>query len=426
MVRALIVDDSRTACAILARKLSNFGVESDRCFEGSAALEFLTSNTPDVIFMDHNMPGMDGLEVLKLIKENPDTQDIPVLMYTSNQDADYVEQAKAIGAVDVLPKELGSAYIHQALIKLELLPSEEKPAEPAPVVQIEPQQDDDDTIDLMDQISPKLKHQLYLTTEEMQHTIEEQSTLVVKNLRKEMMNEFIELSQRMDQQGEQLRKVESNSSSAGRWAVAATFAAIVAVGSVFMGSNSSPDQQQELNSALNAIEESLGQQAQIQQEIFQSLENSPQQQIPTRTAVTLFDVAGNEIGSVLSWEEQTGTALVINKNEFLFKVASDGSIRSRVPARYYLSQDCVGDAWIESFPSQVFSAEGESLWYTAKTSTPDYLQPFSILETGGECKRYQGDELALRLLLENDTQVTGVNNSRYEPVAQITTEINKL
>ncbi|MEN8132738.1 MAG: response regulator, partial [Pseudomonadota bacterium] len=47
------------------------------------AIDYLYGNTPDAVFMDYEMPGMDGFQALKIIKSNPETAMIPVMMYSS-------------------------------------------------------------------------------------------------------------------------------------------------------------------------------------------------------------------------------------------------------------------------------------------------------------------------------------------------------
>lgn len=99
---------------------------------GSAeeALEFLAAHRPDVIFMDHMMPGMDGFQAVKAIKENPATATIPVMMYTSQSGELYVGQARALGAVGVLPKQIKPVEVREVLRSLHLLPGD-APATPA-------------------------------------------------------------------------------------------------------------------------------------------------------------------------------------------------------------------------------------------------------------------------------------------------------
>jgi CheY-like chemotaxis protein len=126
-LRALIVDDSKTACVVMARLLRANGIESDSCYSGQEALSYLQSFKPAVIFMDHNMPGMDGFEVVKALKESPDTATIPVMMYTARSGEDvFFGQARALGAIDVLPKQLDQKHIQQALTQLGMMPKQRR------------------------------------------------------------------------------------------------------------------------------------------------------------------------------------------------------------------------------------------------------------------------------------------------------------
>jgi len=93
-----------------------------------AALEFLVGHRPDVIFMDHMMPGMDGFQAVKAIKENPATATIPVMMYTSQSGELYVGQARALGAVGVLPKQIKPVEVGEVLRSLHLLPGTPEPS----------------------------------------------------------------------------------------------------------------------------------------------------------------------------------------------------------------------------------------------------------------------------------------------------------
>jgi CheY-like chemotaxis protein len=125
---ALIVDDSRTAREVLRRMLEAHELRVETAESAEAALEFLSSQRPDVIFMDHMMPGMDGFQAVKAIKENPATATIPVMMYTSQSGDLYVGQARALGAVGVLPKQIKPVEVTEVLRSLRLLPG----AEPVP------------------------------------------------------------------------------------------------------------------------------------------------------------------------------------------------------------------------------------------------------------------------------------------------------
>src|SRR5256884_3758221 len=104
--RALIVDDSKSARVFLARALEKYDIDVDAAESAEAAIEYLSSNRPDVIFMDHLMPGMDGFQAVQAIKNDPRTATIPIMMYTSQEGELYLGQARALGAVGVLPKQI--------------------------------------------------------------------------------------------------------------------------------------------------------------------------------------------------------------------------------------------------------------------------------------------------------------------------------
>ena len=118
---ALIVDDSRTARVVLKRMLENHALYVDTAASAEIALDYLNDHRPDVIFMDHMMPGMDGLEAVSAIKNNPDTATIPIMMYTSQKGEVYVGQARALGAVGVLPKEVEPVEVSKMLASLRVI-----------------------------------------------------------------------------------------------------------------------------------------------------------------------------------------------------------------------------------------------------------------------------------------------------------------
>src|SRR6187549_870568 len=119
--RALVVDDSKSARAFLSRILERHEIEVDAAESAEAAIEYLTRNRPDVIFMDHMMPGMDGFQAVQSIKNNPRTSAIPILMYTSQEGDLYLGQARALGAEGVLPKQIKHSDVTKMLYQLRLV-----------------------------------------------------------------------------------------------------------------------------------------------------------------------------------------------------------------------------------------------------------------------------------------------------------------
>src|SRR5690349_24136314 len=120
--RALIVDDSKSARLFLARLLEKYELDVDNAESAESAIEYLSTHRPDVIFMDHMMPGMDGLQAVRAIKNDPRTATIPIMMYTSQEGELYLGQARALGAVGVLPKQIKPTDVSKVHYQLHLVP----------------------------------------------------------------------------------------------------------------------------------------------------------------------------------------------------------------------------------------------------------------------------------------------------------------
>src|ERR1700678_2351241 len=128
---ALVVDDSKSARVILSRMLEKYDIEVDMAESAEQAIEYLKSNRPDAIFMDHLMTGMDGLQAVMAIKGNPQTAISHIMMYSSQEGELYVGQARALAAMGVLPKQVRPLDVSKVLYELHLLPDRRDLAEPA-------------------------------------------------------------------------------------------------------------------------------------------------------------------------------------------------------------------------------------------------------------------------------------------------------
>ncbi|VAW70666.1 hypothetical protein MNBD_GAMMA09-2861 [hydrothermal vent metagenome] len=122
--RSLVVDDSQSARFALKRMLNELGLEVDTVDSAQKALDYLEENHPDVIFMDHMMPGMDGFEAVKRIKSNSQTAIIPILMYTTKGSELYLSQARALGVVGIIPKTIAPVELKTSLFELGLIDAE--------------------------------------------------------------------------------------------------------------------------------------------------------------------------------------------------------------------------------------------------------------------------------------------------------------
>ncbi|RBW49951.1 response regulator [Marinobacter sp. F3R11] len=102
---ALLVDDSKVARFALSKLLEGRDMHVTMVGSAEEALELLnTREHPDVIFMDHLMPGMNGVEATKAIKGNPATSHIPVVMCTSQKSSSFTKEAKNFGVYNILTK----------------------------------------------------------------------------------------------------------------------------------------------------------------------------------------------------------------------------------------------------------------------------------------------------------------------------------
>lgn len=116
---ALLVDDSKVARFALSKLLEKLGLKVNMAGSGEEALEFLSSNeAPDVIFMDHLMPGMNGVDATKAIKTHPDTMSIPVIMCTSKKSDEFTDDALNYGIYDVLTKPAETQRVSELINKL--------------------------------------------------------------------------------------------------------------------------------------------------------------------------------------------------------------------------------------------------------------------------------------------------------------------
>ena len=126
---ALLVDDSKSARFVLGKLLKRHDFEVEMVDSAEAALSFLENHRPDAIFMDHMMPGMDGLSATSTIKSDPQTSHIPVVMCTSNDGEHYLQEARAHGALATLQKPPESGQLEEVLTVLESVLKESVPTE---------------------------------------------------------------------------------------------------------------------------------------------------------------------------------------------------------------------------------------------------------------------------------------------------------
>lgn len=116
---ALVVDDSKSARFALRKYLEGHAYKVDTAESAQEALDFLRRNQPEVIFLDHVMPGTDGFEALRAIKADPRTEAIPVVICSSNEGPGFNDEARERGASGVLQKPPSPEQLSRILTGLQ-------------------------------------------------------------------------------------------------------------------------------------------------------------------------------------------------------------------------------------------------------------------------------------------------------------------
>jgi CheY-like chemotaxis protein len=116
---AFVIDDSKSARFALRRYLENMHYVVETAESAETAFSYLKDHHPDVIFLDHVMPGVDGFDVLNSIKSDPKTIDIPVVICSSNEGEAFTQEARFKGAADVLSKPPSPQQLARVLGSLE-------------------------------------------------------------------------------------------------------------------------------------------------------------------------------------------------------------------------------------------------------------------------------------------------------------------
>lgn len=116
----LAVDDIAVNQTLLKSQLRFSDYDIITASSGPEALEKIQTLHPDAVLLDIMMPEMDGFEVLEHIRQNPETEELPVIMLTSLSEFEHHAEATMKGATGYLTKPLVTAQLIEALDKLHL------------------------------------------------------------------------------------------------------------------------------------------------------------------------------------------------------------------------------------------------------------------------------------------------------------------
>ena len=132
---ALVVDDSKSARFALRRFLESNRYKVETAESAEDCYRVLQSYRPDVVFLDHVMPGIDGFAALRQLKSDAATADLRVVICSSNEGDAFEQQARECGAAGVLQKPPSAEQLAKILERLQVA-APAKPAAPSKVANI--------------------------------------------------------------------------------------------------------------------------------------------------------------------------------------------------------------------------------------------------------------------------------------------------
>ncbi len=115
LYNVLIVEDDRKMAATLAEQVRVLGHTVSTVYSPRMAMQQLNQVIPDVILMDINMPGVNGLEVLRFLRRDPVTERVPVIIVSANDSQEVIQAAMEAGANYYLVKPPMLEDIERAL-----------------------------------------------------------------------------------------------------------------------------------------------------------------------------------------------------------------------------------------------------------------------------------------------------------------------
>ncbi len=433
MKNALIVDDSRLACKVMANMLASMEIKSASVYSAEAALDYLQTRVPDVIFLDHTMPGISGLELIKLIKRNPLLSQVPVLMYTAKEGKIYADRAKELGAIDVLPKGLEKKSLSKVLGKIGLIKDVREEAKPKPStaesttkpITSESQSTDQDRPAWqsfwVQKAEPYLNQHKIYCVDEVQRNTQLQTRQIKREFhqtlesfehaifhRMQSHNEFVEAQ-------EQLTKRFYRKVAVGLGAFACFLLLMVfwQLWQVNQQNEAILAVQQNATSKQQGVEEQV---LQINQRLA-AFENSLQQTSTENNSigfkgVALLDEQGALISELSPVASNRNLFTGKTKTGYSFVVNSQGVLGLPIKERYFLTDNCDGDIFVDSPSGTILKDSDGGIWYVDITASAMLLTVNSKMTETNLCSSVNGELLNINRLLPNQAIETGIDDQQ--------------
>lgn len=115
-LRVMIVDDMGDSRGLLVQAIEEMGIWKNQAEnDGRAALNKLIADPVHLVLSDYNMPGMDGLELLRALRQHKATARIGFILVTGNPTPDLVAKGKALGLNNIIKKPFSTASMKQCI-----------------------------------------------------------------------------------------------------------------------------------------------------------------------------------------------------------------------------------------------------------------------------------------------------------------------
>lgn len=123
--RVLVVDDDPMVTRLVRINLELENFEVEEAWDGRTAMRMMRENRPDLLVLDIMMPQMDGWEILKMIREDDQLQDLPVVVLTAKVQEEEIARGWRMGADGYIVKPFNPVILADSLRKvLESTPEE--------------------------------------------------------------------------------------------------------------------------------------------------------------------------------------------------------------------------------------------------------------------------------------------------------------
>lgn len=119
--RILIVDDSSLARKVLLRALESIGIKPESVFQadnGLQALEIIKNNWVDCVFLDINMPEMNGIEFCKSVRSDPEYRDLKIVIVSTEGSEERIKQLQNLGISGYVRKPISIEVLKQQIDKI--------------------------------------------------------------------------------------------------------------------------------------------------------------------------------------------------------------------------------------------------------------------------------------------------------------------